>query len=64
LAEGEELHPENYTDCRHAKEEMQNENEKSQRKPRSTTGKLFSSNPNTPGMFFAAALRGKREEQQ
>jgi hypothetical protein len=54
------LHPANYRGCRHAKE-MQ---KKTQRTPRTTTGRAFSSNLTTPGMTFAAALRGKTEEQQ
>jgi hypothetical protein len=37
---------------------------KTQRTPRATTGRLFSSNLTTPGMSFTAALRGKTEEQQ
>jgi hypothetical protein len=37
---------------------------KSQRTPRTTTGRVFSSNLTNPGMSFAAALQGKREEQQ
>jgi hypothetical protein len=62
LSEGENPHPENYRGCRHAKEEMQKK--KSQRTPRTTTGRVFSSNLTTPGMSFAAALQGKTEEQQ
>jgi hypothetical protein len=54
LAEGEKPHPANYRGCRHAKEEMQKK--KSQRTPRTTTGRVFSSNLTTPGMSFAAAL--------
>jgi hypothetical protein len=37
---------------------------KSQRTPKTTTGRLFSSKLTTPGMSFVAALRGKTEEQQ
>jgi hypothetical protein len=37
---------------------------KSQRTPRTVKGKAFSSSLTTPGMSFAAALRGKREDQQ
>jgi hypothetical protein len=62
LAEGEKPHPANYWGCRHAKEEMQKK--KSQRTPRTTTGRVFSSNLITPGVSFAAALRGRTEEQQ
>jgi hypothetical protein len=36
----------------------------SQRTPKPTAGRLFSSELTTPGMSFAAALRGKTEEQQ
>jgi hypothetical protein len=56
-AEGGKPNPANYHGCRHAKEEMQKK--KSQRAPRATTGKVFSSNLTTPGISFAAALRGK-----
>jgi hypothetical protein len=37
---------------------------KVQRTPKTTTGRLISSKLTTPGMSFAAALRGKTEEQQ
>jgi hypothetical protein len=37
---------------------------KSQRTPRTTTGRLISSKLRTPGMSFAEALRAKTEEQQ
>jgi hypothetical protein len=37
---------------------------KSQRTPRTTTERMFSSNLTTPGMSFAAALRVKTEERQ
>jgi hypothetical protein len=37
---------------------------KSRRTPRTTTGRVFSSNLTTPGMSFAAALPGSTEEQQ
>jgi hypothetical protein len=46
-----------------AKQEIQKK-KKSQRAPRTTTGRVFSSNLTTPGMSFAAALRSKTEEQQ
>jgi hypothetical protein len=61
LAEGERLHPANYRGCIQMKDEMQ---KKSQRTPKTTTGRLISSKLTTPGMSFAAALRGKTEEQQ
>jgi hypothetical protein len=57
LAEGENPHPANYRGCRHAKDEMQ-------RTPKTTTGRLIPSMLTAPGMSFAAALRGKTEEQQ
>jgi hypothetical protein len=62
LAEGEKPHPANYRGCRHAEEEMQKK--KSQRTPRTTMGRVFSSNLTTPGMSFTAVLQGKTEEQQ
>jgi hypothetical protein len=62
LAEGENPHPASYRGCRHAKDEMQKK--KHQRTPRTTTGRLISSKLTTPVMSFAAALRGKTEEQQ
>jgi hypothetical protein len=37
---------------------------KSQRTPKTTTGRLIPYKLTTPGMSFAAALRGKTEEQQ
>jgi hypothetical protein len=37
---------------------------KSQRTPRTTTGRVFFSTHTTQGMTFAAALRGKTEEQR
>jgi hypothetical protein len=40
------------------------EENKSQRTPSTTTGRVFSSNLTTPGTSFAAALRGKTEEEQ
>jgi hypothetical protein len=52
----------NYRGCRHAKEEMQMK--MSQKTPKTTTGRLIPSKLTTPGMSFAAALRGKAEEQQ
>jgi hypothetical protein len=60
LAEGENPHPINYLGCRHVKEMQER---KSQRTSRSTTGRVFSSNLATPGVFFAAALRGRTEEE-
>jgi hypothetical protein len=62
LGEGEKAHPANYRGCRHAKEELQKR--KLQRTPKTTTGKVFSSNLTTPGISFAAALRGSTAQQQ
>jgi hypothetical protein len=44
------------------KDEMQKR--KSQRTPKTTTGRVFSSNRTTPGLSFAAALRTNTGEQQ
>jgi hypothetical protein len=62
LAEGEKAHPANYRDCRHDKEELQKR--KSQRSPKTTAGRVFSSNLTTPGISFAAALRDSTAQQQ
>jgi hypothetical protein len=62
LREGEKPHPANYRGCRHAKEELQKK--KTQRTPNTTTGRVFSSNITTPGLSFAAALRGGTAQQQ
>jgi hypothetical protein len=43
---------------------VQKKNKKSQRTPKTTTGRFIPSKLTTPGMSFAAALQGKREEQQ
>jgi hypothetical protein len=60
--EGEKLHPANYRGCRHAKEELQRK--KSQKLPKTTTVMVFSSTLTTPGVSFAAALRGSKEQSQ
>jgi hypothetical protein len=62
LAEGKKAHPASYWGSRHTKEEMQKRN--SQRTPKTTTGRVFSSNLTTPGVSFAAALWGSTEQQQ
>jgi hypothetical protein len=62
LVEGEKPHPANYRCCRYAKEELQRR--KTQRTPKTTTGRVFSSNIITPGVSFAAALRGSGHQQQ
>ncbi|XP_023714241.1 uncharacterized protein LOC111868088 [Cryptotermes secundus] len=60
LAEGEKPHPANYRGCNHAKEVQQRR--KAQRTSKST-GRVFSSATVTPGVSFAAALRGSAAEQ-
>jgi hypothetical protein len=62
LLEGEKPHPANYRGCRHAREELQKR--KSQKTPRATTGRVFSSNTIAPGVSFAAALGGGAAQQQ
>jgi hypothetical protein len=62
LVDGEKPHPSNYRGCSHAKDEMQKR--KSQRTPKTTTGRVFSSNHTTPGLSFAAALRSNTGEKQ
>jgi hypothetical protein len=62
LTEGEKPYPANYRGCRHAKDDLQEK--KSQRTIKATTGWLIPSKLTTAGMSFAAALRGKTEEQQ
>jgi hypothetical protein len=61
LAEGEKLHHGNYRVCRPSKE-MQKK--KSQRTPRTTTGRVFSSNLTNKSTSYSVALRNKTEEQQ
>jgi hypothetical protein len=60
LAEGEKAHPANYQGCRHAKQEMAEEEitENTQ-----DYNGMFSSNLTIPGMS-AAALRGSTEQHQ
>jgi hypothetical protein len=55
--DGEEPHPSNYRGCSHAREEMQ-------RAPKTTSGRVFSSNHATLGLYFAAALRRNTQKQQ
>jgi hypothetical protein len=62
LAEGEKAHPANYRGCKHVREELQKR--KAQKTPKTTTGRVFSSYRITPGVSFAAALRGSAEQQQ
>jgi hypothetical protein len=61
VVEGEKPHPANYRGCRHAKDELQRK--KLQRTPKPTTGKVFS-NTVTPGVSFAAGLRGGASQEQ
>jgi hypothetical protein len=61
LVEGEKPHPDNYRGCRNAKELQKN---KSQRTPKTTSGRVFSSNRTTPGVSFVAALRGSTPQHQ
>jgi hypothetical protein len=56
LAEGEKPHAANYRGCKHAREELQRR--KAQTAPKTATGRVISSNLTTPGVSFAAALRG------
>jgi hypothetical protein len=63
LKEGENPHPSNYRGCSHAKEESLRR--RSQRTtPKEAVGRKFSSRPVLPGKSFAAALRGKPQQQQ
>jgi hypothetical protein len=62
LAEGDKAQPANYRGCRHAKEQLQKR--ESQRTPKTTTARLFSSNLTTPTLTFATALRGSTQQQQ
>jgi hypothetical protein len=61
LAEGEKPHPANYRGCKRAKEEMQKKHP--QGTPKSTSGKVFSSNIVKPHLSFAEALRGQAKQQ-
>jgi hypothetical protein len=62
LTEGEKPHPSNYRGCSHAKDEMQRK--KSQRTPKETVGRVFSTKLTTPGVSFAAALKGNTEDKR
>jgi hypothetical protein len=50
-----------YRGCRDAKEETRKR--KSQRAPKTTTGRVFSSSHTTPGLSFAAVLRRNAQQQ-
>jgi hypothetical protein len=58
----QEPHPSNYRGCSNARKEMQKR--KPQTAPKTTTGRVFSSNHNTPGLSFTAALRSNTQQQQ
>jgi hypothetical protein len=62
LVEGEKPHPANYRGCKNAKEELMKK--KSQRVPKAPTGRVFGSARTTPGIYFAAAIRGSGDQQQ
>jgi hypothetical protein len=53
--------PANYCGCKHAKEEMRKK--KPQGTPKPTSGRVFSSNPVSSHLSFAAALRGQGNQQ-
>jgi hypothetical protein len=59
---GENLHPASYRGYKYEREKLQKR--KAQRATKTTTGWVFSSNLTTPGVSFAAALRGSSEQQQ
>jgi hypothetical protein len=61
LVEGEKPHPANYRRCRHA-EELQRKKLQKTLKP--ITGRVFSSNPVSPDVSFAAALLGSTSQEQ
>jgi hypothetical protein len=52
LAEREAAHPANYCGCNHTKEETR---KKFRGNPKTTTGRMFSSNFTAPNLYFAAA---------
>jgi hypothetical protein len=53
-AQGEMAYPTNYRSCGHAKEQMQKR--KTQKSPKTTNERAFSSKFTTPALFFAAVL--------
>jgi hypothetical protein len=59
--EGEDHYPANYRGCRHEEEELQKKN--TQRAPKSTTGRVFCSNRTSPGVSFAATVRGNTQQE-
>jgi hypothetical protein len=62
LAEGEKHQRPNYRGCSHATEELQRK--RPQKSPKTTAGRVFSSTLATPGVSFAVALRGSRQQHQ
>jgi hypothetical protein len=60
LAEGENPHPTNYQGCSHVKELQKR---KSQRAPKTKTGRVFSSNLTTPVVSFMVLLQGSKEQE-
>jgi hypothetical protein len=61
LAEGDAAQPANYRGCSHTKEEIR---KKFQGKPKTTTGRMYSSNFTAPTVSFAVALRGTPEQNK
>jgi hypothetical protein len=61
LAEGEKPHPANYRGCKRAKEGMRKKHP--QGTPKTTSGRVFSSNTVKPHLSFAEALRGQANQQ-
>jgi hypothetical protein len=59
LSDGEKAHSGYYRGCKHAREEMRKK--KPQGTPKTTSGRVFSSNPVKTHLSFAAALRGQAE---
>jgi hypothetical protein len=54
LVEGEKPHRTNYRGCRLTEEELQKK--ETQKTPKTTTGRVFSSNLTTPGLLLAAVF--------
>jgi hypothetical protein len=62
LVDGQESHPSDYRGCRHAEEDKRKR--KSQREPKTTRGRAFSSSHTNPGLSFAALLSSNTRQQQ
>jgi hypothetical protein len=58
----EKVHPSNSRGCRHAKAQLQIK--KSQKTPKTTTGRVFPTKMTTLTVSFAKALRGRADQQQ